>query len=609
MIFVSCSDDDKINKNSSKLDESLVSVITDYDQLNNRLKIVNERMQSREIYGPKQKAVALNEIDKTTNYVFDLVGKIATPLIDGVKTQATHVCVDQNLAYVSYNLKGDKYLGGIDIINISNPKMPIIMSSILIDKIDISSLALYDGKLYAAGAVNPELMEKYGYKTPAIAMEIVLKKNLNDAPDVKMSDIQSYVATDICLDNQYIYVTSGTEGGLTVLNHDFEYIRDFTIADARSVAVNDSYIYVLDANDSQVKRIDKSLLVEHEAVDLDCTMTADSKSEICLTDNYIISAMNEAGVDIRDINGNLKQHFNRPATFPHHKDEDFVSNSVSVINDLFLIGNGAAGMYAGVFDDENDDKVQLMGSYIFEGSANFVTANTQNIFVASGTDGLNIIKIEVDNGVPDDIISTKPCKSLLPNMAAKFAGTNLDAKYPELFKDNLVNNITLVKESSVYITFLDETAGYKNSLAYYTYDINNPPMSEDEIELKMLFPNASKVNQGGGLKYGDMLRIGDKKFPENTGIGFCLIVKGWKNGHTVDGEYRIFTHSPWNHNGSRQHFIIQEKGCNNIVMGIEDLRLGYGSDRDFDDVLFAISDSEDVNTVCTSFDMNRIPLY
>lgn len=115
---------------------------------------------------------------------------------------------------------------------------------------------------------------------------------------------------------------------------------------------------------------------------------------------------------------------------------------------MLLIGNGGAGIYVGAMIPENDDKVSILGSMDFHASVNFVESKGNYIFVAAGTGGLKILTIEIDEGIPDNIILTKPCPTLINNIIAMFpeSKNNRNAQ-PDLFSDGNNLNLRLVKES------------------------------------------------------------------------------------------------------------------------------------------------------------------
>ena len=91
---------------------------------------------------------------------------------------------------------------------------------------------------------------------------------------------------------------------------------------------------------------------------------------------------------------------------------------------------------------------------------------------------------------------------------------------PASFIDPSKNpNIDLATESEVVVTFVDETAGYHNSLGYFTYDDTNADtvITPDEIiTQEIIFPDVDF----GVLATGDSANIGT--FPSGTHIGFFI---------------------------------------------------------------------------------------
>jgi hypothetical protein len=223
------------------------------------------------------------------------------------------------------------------------------------------------------------------------------------------------------------------------------------------------------------------------------------------------------------------------------------------------------------------------------------------ILNACKDDGIEIIK-----EVPDEIIPTEPNPILYSRIIELFPdGIDVSVKYPFLFSDTVQKRIILTSESEVYVTFIAEGANFKNTLGWYSYTLGAEPKSIHDIKLHTLFPNISGKGEGGELYQGDMLQIGDRKFPAGTVIGFFLIVNGWHNGsidytgttHLTD--YAVIS------GGKQQHILFQEKNCGAIVMGYED-KISTQSDRDYNDILFTISDNRD-GYVPSSFDLAKIP--
>ncbi|RUT78411.1 DUF4114 domain-containing protein [Ancylomarina longa] len=609
LLIYSCSDNNSEPQQQTEEAPVLgtVTITNNPADLSSRITYSNDLIEVNALPDSKTKSTASEvDIDLTKNYAFKLKAQVDPPVIQGEAIQATHVKIIDDLAFVSYNTKGSVYHGGIEIFNIADESNPILQAQALFPSVDISAVDYYDGKIYLAGAIDPESVE-YTFESPAILIEMELTPSDQIMPVAKIYDIPSYVATDIAVDENYIYVTSGSDGQLTILNHDFTLAKGIDITDARSLSTNSDNIYALNgANPQNIQVFSKTDFTELSPIEVSGPVTPESKTEIDVNEDYILAALNVGGLDIRKLNGDLKEHLDRPDTPEGALDEDYVTNSVSLNDQLLLIGNGGAGLYVGAMIPENDDDLTLLGSMDFHASVNFVASRGNYIFVAAGTGGLKILTIEIDEGIPDDIIPTKPCPTLVDNIIAMFPENKDNTKtQSDLFCD--CNNLTLqlIKESPVYLTFVDERAGWRNSLAYYTYDAENPPVNADEVELHMLFPNVSKEGEGGGLTTGDRVQLGDASFPANTIIGFCLIAKGWKNGKTVDGIYRHYTNIEWNENHNQQHVLFKEHNCKDIVLCFEDIKLPEG-DKDYNDIIFTVTDNEENDLVATAFNMDNI---
>ena len=62
-----------------------------------------------------------------------LVAQIDPPTFtNGENLAATHVALDGDYGYVSYNTVGQDYVGAIDVVNISDPNNPRVTSLSLI---------------------------------------------------------------------------------------------------------------------------------------------------------------------------------------------------------------------------------------------------------------------------------------------------------------------------------------------------------------------------------------------------------------------------------------------------------------------------------------------
>ncbi len=550
-----------------------------------------------------------NEIDLTKNYVFKLKAEVASPVFNNNTLQASHVTINNKYAFVAYNTQGSKWLGGIEIFDVSDVKNPAIISSAILDNIDVSAIDYYDKKIYIVGA-RGDYMEA-GYTSPAFLEIISLTETMSFERVDTIIDIPSYAGTDIKVVDGRIYTTSGSDGGLTVFDADYNIISSAMITDVRSVDSNCENLYVLQGQEGRVNVFSLSDMIYKETYTIGGANTPESKSEIAATNDYIFTALNEGGLSVLNLDGTIKQNIPRPETPEGSLDENNVTNSVSVNGDLVLIGNGESGVYIGGLIKENNDNVSMLGAMQFNDyqSTNFVESKDSLIFVASGLGGLKILAISIDEGVPDDIEPTKPCETLIDKISELFPpGEDARNIHGDLFSETAKLNIHVKEETPVYVTFIDEGAGWKNTFGYYTYQENNPPQCIDDIEQHIIFPNVSKVGEGGGLDFGDRIQLGDGSFPAGTVIGFYIVAQGWKNGLTVNGCYTHYTNKEFNNHQKQQSTLFLSSDCDDIVLTFEDIKADtYSCDHDFNDIILTIKDTKDMSIPNTKLDISDLP--
>ena len=549
-------------------------------------------------------------VDLTKNYVFKLKAEVDAPVYEGSTLQATHVAIHEHYAFVTFNTKGPDYLGGVEVFDVTDLKNPVIISQAIFPKADVSSVDYADGKLFIVGA-NGEF-ETMGYTDPAFLEVLSLNENHEISDVDTIIGLSSYVGTDVLVTGGKIYTTSGSDGGLTVFDaSDYSLIKSIDISDARSVGANDNNVYVLQGQDGRVNVFNKSDVSPQAVYEVGGANTPESKSEIAVTNDYILAALNEGGTEVLKSDGSVQQHIARPETPEGELPENHVTNSVSLNGDLVLLGNGESGVYVGGMVAEQHDSIMMLGSMQFEASqsTNFVESRDSVIFVATGLGGLKILGISIDEGVPDDIIPTETCPFLSDAISALFPERKDNTvRHPDLFSDTAILNVRTTAETPVYVTFVDEGAGWKNTFGYYAYPANDPPATVEDLQKYIVFPNVSKVGDGGGLEAGDMVQLGDKPFPANTVIGFYMVVKGWQNGLTTDGIYTHYTNREFNINNYQQSTLFISNDCNDLVLTFEDVVINDSyCDHDYNDIILVIKDNPDVTVANTNFDVSRIP--
>lgn len=611
LIFSSCKKDNSdISPAYSGKNNLLFN--TNQNSLNSRVKATNKTMQVQRITTNLKSGSETPRVDLNKNYVFKLVAEVAPPVYNGDTIQATHVKIIDHFAFVTYNTKGNKYLGGIEVFDVTDIRNPKILWTAIQNNVDISSIDYHNNKIYLVGATNTEVVSnnlKHNSMLEVMSLDINKQYIKTDT----ILDLSSYTGTDVKVTENAIYATSGAPGFLKIYDLNYKLLDSIPETDARSIDSNSTNIYLFNGHPGVVSVFDKTTYSLINTFSTGGANQAEAKSKMSVSDKYILTALNEGGVKVLNLDGTTKQIIPKPVTEEGHADENFVSNAVSLNNDLVLIANGEAGLYVGGMISSRNDSISIIGTIQFDdhASSNFVESKDSIIFVATGLGGLKILTVGIDEGVPPVIIETKVCSTLYDHIIEMFP-ERVDnmLSHPGLFTSTINKKIVLTKESEAYITFVSEGAGWRNSLGYYTYNVNNPPVSVSDLNKQILFPNVSQQGDGGALLRGDMIQIGTGKFPAGTVIGFYLISAGWENGLVTDGRYSNYTDSQFNFNNDQQHLLFKEKTCGDIVLTFEDINqdehLVY-SDNDFNDIIFTISDSKDPNKVIDSFDTSNIP--
>ncbi|MCH2208111.1 MAG: LruC domain-containing protein, partial [Lentisphaerales bacterium] len=197
-------------------------------------------------------------------------------------------------------------------------------------------------------------------------------------------------------------------------------------------------------------------------------------------------------------------------------------------------------------------------------------------------------------GVPDNLVEdTEVSTALLRDIDRVLPerGTPVPVASPEFFSGEYSSNIYLSEEANVYVTFVHEGAGYRNSFGYFTYTADTVPATPEDVVLHSVFPNSSYKGSGGGLETGNTVRIGP--FPAGTYVGFWVKANAWNRWtHTVgDGYWTHFTLPHLNteqDETKKQHVaMFWHEETEKLIMGFEDIHRESGScDQDFNDLIF-----------------------
>lgn len=345
----------------------------------------------------------------------NVIATLESPAYREEILQASHIRIADNYAYIGYNTQGERYLGGIDIVDINPATDPRLISSVIfIDPetntgMDVSSIDIEPGVegscnyVWIAGAEEGNTL----LESPALVERFALNSSnqfeINSNPR-QFYDLKGFAGTDVRWFQDKIYVTSGTGGGLTILNNEMNELEYYNIENARSVDVNKNYLLSLGGNpghlyapglwdeviggasDPEAKSMVRLFYETHG--------TIVTKGIKC-TGNYALVALGEDGLKCfnLDVSHTVPvSSLSRPTIPDGGNDWDYVTNGVSVSNGGWIyIANGAGGL--DIAKTDLHGKLTWLGNINLGSSVNFVEATDNYVFVATGLSGLAVLKV------------------------------------------------------------------------------------------------------------------------------------------------------------------------------------------------------------------------
>ncbi|MBK6345586.1 MAG: LruC domain-containing protein [Bacteroidales bacterium] len=162
---------------------------------------------------------------------------------------------------------------------------------------------------------------------------------------------------------------------------------------------------------------------------------------------------------------------------------------------------------------------------------------------------------------------------------------------PEYLESGNETSLTVVQESDIWLTYVHEGAGYRNTIGFYTYDVNDPPATVSDItSITIIYPNVSYQGSGGGLISGNKVLLG--RFPANTRIGWVMLQNAF-NG-TVNPNALAFYSDSWlnpesNANRKQHALMLLDPGRDLVLLSFEDQRRDGSCDNDFNDAIFYVT--------------------
>lgn len=326
-------------------------------------------------------------LEVASNLPLIMIAQVEAPEHEGKKLKATHVDIDGNYAYVSYNTEGSTYLGAVEIFDISNIYSPVITEQAIFTNADISSLEYKNGKLYLAAAVNIDA--NANVTAPANLITVSVSGGKFNT-DFVYTSLPSFVATDVVNTNSKTAVTSGSDGVIGLFDSPQKLGSSTKMDDLRAVAFGDNKLAVLSGT-TGVHIMDPNTLSKGVNIPLKADV-AGAKRTLDIDNGFIYVSEGADGAGIYKMSdGNLVKKLPIPNRPSNVSAADIVTNAVSVDKNLVFMANGGAGISISDVSDFNN--IKNLGVLLMNGSANFLRNEEDFVFVATGGGGLQILKI------------------------------------------------------------------------------------------------------------------------------------------------------------------------------------------------------------------------
>ncbi|RMF61995.1 MAG: hypothetical protein D6743_12755 [Calditrichaeota bacterium] len=360
-------------------DSSRITLTQDEAALNARVQYYED--ESIPLYS-LDLSTDLNHIAQQNGFQIKLRAEVAPPRFQGHTLHAVHVTFDKRRAYVAYSTVNDTYRGAVEIYDITRKSHPRILSQALFADTDITIAARFGDKLFLGEATDSNADPRFN--SPACLETIELRDNrLTDRS--QRVDLPSFNANDIACFDSTIFVTSGTTHGAVSLfhAHSLTLSHKIELEGAKAVDHSEREIVVMEGTGTRLHLFNRKTREFVRTIEIGCTNFFQAKAEIQVVNEKVFLSAWECGVKVVDL-GSGAIAATIPAPDGGH------CNAVSVDGDLIFMADGSDGLLIAKMDGTG---YEILGRAKFDGSTNFVAARENTVFVANGTGGLKILEI------------------------------------------------------------------------------------------------------------------------------------------------------------------------------------------------------------------------
>lgn len=328
--------------------------------------------------------------EQAGDYPLTLIARVDAPSYSGGQNLgASHVHVDGDYAYVSYNTVEDSYAGAIDIVYVGDPTNPQLTSRLYYTNADINAVEYNDGYVYAVGGMDSEKSVRATSNSFLVKIPVSNGK-MDTTAEVSFGFQEGFNATDVKVTANAVIVSSGKDGYLTSYKKsDLSVQTEAPFADLRSIAVDNGTIAILDGSNG-VSFLDANFNATRE-IAIDSDFGEFAKRTLAVSDSEVIVSEGSKGAGIYNKStGILKKHLPILINPEGVEQINIVTNAVALNENIVLMANGGAGLS---LSESQDNGTDMVGILDLNGSVNFVASKGDYIFAASGKAGLQIVKL------------------------------------------------------------------------------------------------------------------------------------------------------------------------------------------------------------------------
>ncbi len=370
-----------------------------------------------------------------------LVAEVEPPTVGNQKVQATSIALNGDYIMVSYNTQGEVYKGALDVIDISDKQNPQLTSQCFFHQADTNAVSFENGEVFMAQGGNEQDIAP---RTAYFRNIALLADGALDVPtNSRKVGVPGFVATQVFPTSDNVFVSSGDNAGLTVLDRvNFSMKKYIELHDARWVDAEDGKVAVVQGTPGKITVLDEDSLDVTNTFAIPGLDIPESKSTIDIDGGKAFVAAGTGGVQVVSLdNGQVVGNVPQPI-LPELPNQKTVTNAVAVDYDLAFISSGEAGIYVakgdqafGTSQANEDVNLRVLGKLSFgeKVSANHIAYKKDCLIVASGLGGVKILTIEYKVPEPEP---TPPVDQSCKKMLAMNDSGSIDSQLVSLDFEN-----------------------------------------------------------------------------------------------------------------------------------------------------------------------------